>query len=129
MYKFFDKVSALLLLITLTTVILNNLYLYNVGEYQITSKNQSEAQRVMMQFLEMYDLPKIVKNINNGEAGKMLEEFLAKNGLQDTVYIKIESGDIVVATNNPKLKNKASCRLTFLLEKKLVIEVWVGERS
>jgi len=129
LYKFFDKVSALLLLITLTNVILNNLYLYNVGEYQITSKNQSEAQRVMMQLLEMYDLPKIVKNINNGEAGKMLEEFLAKNGLQDTVYIKIESGDIVVATNSPKLKNKASCRLTFLLEKKLVIEVWVGERS
>ncbi len=113
---------------TLTTIILNNLYLYNIQDYQIALENGNEAYVVAMELLGTYDLPRLIQAINNGEANKMLEEFLTKKGLQDTVYIKVESDDVVIATKNLKLKNKALCCLTFLLEKKLVIEVWVGER-
>jgi len=129
MYKLFDKLASLIIMITLTTIIFNNLYFYNIQDYKIAVENQVNAQKTLRNFIENYGIPTIFDAFNRGIIKNILDNFISRNGLFDSTYIRISSNNSSFSSKELKLRNKGIAKLTLIKgDLQLVIEVWVGEQ-
>ena len=129
MYKLFDKLSSLIIMIALTTIIFNNLYFYNTRDYEIAVENQVNAQKTLRNFIENYGIPIIFDAFNRGVIKNLLDNFVLENDLFDSTYIQISSINSSFSSKELNLRNKGIAKLTLLKgDLLLVIEVWVGEQ-
>lgn len=129
MYKLFDKLTSCIVIIVMTTVILNNLYFYSLHDYREAEDNQKKAQKVLEEFLIGYKIPRILEAIEAGTMQELLERFLSANRLHESTYMKISLGASSFSSGTPNLRNKGAATFNlFKADIELVIEVWVGER-
>ncbi|MEM1985742.1 MAG: hypothetical protein QXG36_05280 [Nitrososphaeria archaeon] len=90
MYNLLDKVSSMVVIIIFSLACINNLYMYNVSDYELQYHNKVMAYQIADSLLKEFGVPRLFYEVERGTVCRLLEGFLIENSIFDSVIIIVE---------------------------------------
>ncbi len=69
---------------------INNLYMYNLGEYELQYRNKVMAYQIVDSLLKEFSVPRLFYEVEKGDICRLLKRFLIENRIFDSTLVMIE---------------------------------------
>lgn len=80
----------MIVIIIFSLACINNLYLYNIGDYVLQYRNKVMAYQIVDSLLKEFGVPRLFYKVEKGDVCRLLEGFLIENRIFDSTLIMIE---------------------------------------